>query len=88
MAVVRTNGNLPLAAGLPGRALRTALWVYNGSAANTLSVGFASGFTIPLQPGATLQRTIAGGGDVEGLQGAITITGTVGQPYDIEETYR
>lgn len=87
MTVLRTNGVLPVAA-LPGRALRQALWVQNKSAANTLDVAFASGFTITLQAGATLQRTLSGGGDLEGLQGAITLTGTAGQPYDLEETYK
>lgn len=87
MAVSRSNGVLPVAA-LPGRALRQAFWVQNKSAVNTMDVAFASGFTVTMQPGSVLQRNLSGGGDMEGLQGAITITGTAGQGYDLEETYK
>lgn len=89
MPVRRSNGVIPAGGsvtlqGLPGRK---SLWFQNQAAANNMSVQFKSGFTILCRPYDLVQRQIASGGDIEGLQGAITISGTAGDAYDAEETY-
>lgn len=90
MPVRRSNGNIPAGGsvvlqGLPGRK---SFWFQNQSAAgNMMSVAFASGFTVKALQYTVVQRAISSGADVEGLQGAITISGTAGDAYDVEETY-
>lgn len=80
------SGGTPVT--LAARSMRQEIWFQNQSASNTMSVAFASGFTIVLQPGATLNRSIMSGpGATMALQGVITITGTNGDSYDGEEIY-
>ena len=90
MAVRRTTGVFPGGGTvvLQGLPWRQSLWGQKQSAANTIDVAFESGFTMKsLPPGYVFNRYVAPGVD-QGLQGAITLTGTPGEPYDVEETYK
>ena len=89
MALIRTSAALPGGGSviLPGRPLRLRVRFQNQAAQNTMDVVFASGFTWKgLPPKAT--ESEGGVGDLEHIQGAITINGTAGDVYDIEETVR
>lgn len=86
MTIIRTNGTFADDGGglgsvtIPGRPVRKRFKTQNQNS-NPLDVVFASGFGWKNLPPNWMVNEPWG----EGMQGAVTLTGTAGDTYDVEE---